>query len=34
MKKKCACPRCSYEVDEDEYTFPYCPQCYANPKCK
>jgi NAD-dependent SIR2 family protein deacetylase len=32
--EKCACVHCSETVRADDWTHPYCPQCYANPKCK
>ena len=32
--KKCACSKCSERVSASDYTYPYCPRCYANPKCR
>jgi len=29
-KVKCACGKCSTMISKDDYTFPYCVQCYAN----
>ena len=28
--KECACTRCTAKVSKDEYTYPYCVNCYAN----
>lgn len=27
--RKCACPRCTAEVYDGSFEYPYCPQCYV-----
>lgn len=29
-EQECACEKCSTVVYSDDYTFPYCPQCYVH----